>query len=62
MGDTILPKGGEMANRDDYRRAADAVQRGNATKQQRELNDRAAKQAGSMGNDARAAQRGQKRW
>ena len=42
-----------------YRRAAEAVQRGNATPQQREMNDRAAKQAGRMGNDARAAQKGE---
>lgn len=51
-----------MASKDDYRRAANAVQSGNATKQQRELNDRMAKQAGSMGNDARAAQQGKKKW
>lgn len=51
-----------MANNADYERAADAVQRGNATKQQKELNDRMAKQAGSRGNDARAAQRGEKKW
>ena len=42
-----------------YRRAAEAVQRGDATPQQREMNDRAAKQAGLMGNDARAAQKGE---
>lgn len=51
-----------MASREDYARAANAVQSGNPTRQQRELNDRAAKQAGSMGNDARAAQRGEKKW
>ena len=42
-----------------YRRAAEAVQRGDATPQQREMNDRAAKQTGRMGNDARAAQKGE---
>ena len=51
-----------MADSADYRRAADAVQRGNPTREQRELNDKMAKQAGSMGNDARAAQKGQKKW
>lgn len=51
-----------MANADDYRRAANAVQSGNATKEQRDLNDRMAKQAGTMGNDARAAQQGKKKW
>ena len=50
-----------MATADEYRRAANAVQSGNATKQQRELNDRAARQAGSMGNDARAAREGRKK-
>ena len=42
-----------------YRRAAEAVQRGDATREQREMNDRAAKQVGKMGNDARAAQKGE---
>jgi hypothetical protein len=51
-----------MANDADYQRAADAVQRGNPTKAQRELNDKMAKNAGSKGNDARAAQRGEKKW
>lgn len=51
-----------MASTEDYRRAADAVQSGRATAEQRELNDRAAKQAGSMGNDARAAREGKKKW
>lgn len=51
-----------MANANDYRRAANAVQSGSATKEQKELNDKMAKQAGSMGNDARAAQQGQKKW
>lgn len=51
-----------MASTEDYKRAANAVQSGNPTKKQRELNDRAAKQAGSMGNDARAAQQGRKKW
>lgn len=51
-----------MASREDYRKAADAVQRGTADKRQKELNDKAARQAGSMGNDARAAQKGEKKW
>jgi hypothetical protein len=51
-----------MASKEDYARAANAVQSGNATKEQRELNDRAAQQAGSAGNDARAAQQGRKTW
>ena len=42
-----------------YRRAAEAVQRGDATREQREMNDRAARQVGRMGNDARAAQKGE---
>lgn len=42
-----------------YRRAAEAVQRGDATRTQREMNDFAAKQVGSMGNEARAAQKGE---
>ena len=42
-----------------YRRAAEAVQRGDVTPQQRDMNDRAALQAGRMGNDARAAQKGE---
>lgn len=42
-----------------YERAAWAVQRGDATPQQRDMNDRAAKQAGRLGNDARAAQKGE---
>ena len=49
----------EERSADADRRAAEAVQRGNATSQQREMNDRAAKQAGRMGNDARAAQKGE---
>ena len=49
----------EDRSADAYRRAAEAVQRGDATPQQREMNDRAAKQAGRMGNDARAAQKGE---
>lgn len=51
-----------MPTEDEYRRAANAVQSGTATPHERELNDRMAKNAGSLGNDARAAQRGQKRW
>ena len=49
----------EDRSADAYRRAAEAVQRGDATPQQREMNDRAAKQVGRMGNDARAAQKGE---
>ena len=51
-----------MANKEDYKRAADAVQSGTATPEQRELNDRMARQGVSMGNDARAAQHGKKKW
>lgn len=51
-----------MATTEDYNRAADAVQSGNATPEQRELNDRMAKQAGTMGNNARAAREGKKKW
>ncbi|MGB4767862.1 MAG: hypothetical protein WBP22_01260 [Candidatus Saccharimonas sp.] len=51
-----------MANTEDYKRAADAVQSGNATPEQHELNDRMAKQGGSLGNDARAAREGRKKW
>lgn len=51
-----------MANKDDYARAANAVQSGTATREQRELNDKMASQAGSDGNDARAAQKGEKKW
>ncbi|GEM_PF-5646939 len=51
-----------MANKDDYERAANAVQSGNPTRDQRELNDKMAKQSGSAGNDARAAQKGEKKW
>lgn len=42
---------------DAYRKAADAVKSGTASKEQKELNDRAAKQAGSFGNRARDAKR-----
>ena len=38
-----------------YRRAAEA----DATREQRDMNDRAARQMGRMGNDARAAQKGE---
>ena len=51
-----------MATDEEYRNAADAVQAGNATPHQRELNDKMAKQMGTLGNDARAAQRGEKKW
>lgn len=42
-----------------YRRAAEAVQRGDATRTQREMNDFAARQMGPMGSEARAAQKGE---
>ena len=42
-----------------YRRATEAVQNGTANSSQKAMNDRAAKQVGKMGNDARAAQRGE---
>ena len=42
-----------------YRMAAEAVQNGTANSSQKAMNDRAAKQVGKMGNDARAAQRGE---
>ena len=42
-----------------YRRAAEAVQRGDATPQQREMNNRAARLMGRMGSEARAAQKGE---
>ena len=48
----------ENRNDDDYARAANAVRGGNPTREQRELNDRAAKQAGTLGNRARAAKEG----
>lgn len=43
----------------DYKRAAESVQRGDATPRDRELNDRMARQAGRLGNIARAAQKGE---
>ncbi len=45
-------------NDEDYRRAANAVRSGSANKEQRELNDRAARLTGSLGNNARAAREG----
>ena len=42
-----------------YRRAAEAVQNGTADSAQKAMNDRAAKYVGKMGDDARAAQRGE---
>ena len=48
----------KLANKDAYDRAAAAVNSGVATKEQRELNDRMAKNAGSAGNAARAAREG----
>ena len=41
-----------------YDRAAHAVQNGTASREQREMNAKAAKTAGSMGNKARAAEQG----
>jgi len=41
-----------------YDRAAYAVQNGTASREQREMNAKAAKTAGSMGNKARAAEQG----
>lgn len=49
----------EDRSADAYRRAAEAVQRGVATRGQRDMNDRAARQAGRLGDDARAAQKGE---
>lgn len=51
-----------MATKEEYRRAADAVQSGTYTVAQWNLNERAAKLWGSMGNDARAAKKGEKKW
>ncbi len=51
-----------MANKDEYQKAIDAVQAGRADERQKELANKAAQQAGSMGNDARAAYKGEKKW
>ena len=51
-----------VPNKDEYDRAVDAVQRGVATQRQKDLAARQAKQAGSRGNDARAALEGKKKW
>lgn len=42
-------------NEEDYRKAAEAVKAGCASKEQKEMNAQAAKQAGSFGNRAREA-------
>jgi len=42
-----------------YRRGGAAGRPGGGTRTQREMNDFAAKQVGSMGNEARAAQKGE---
>lgn len=57
----VIPMSGLFQDRSAaaYRRAAEAVQRGTASRAQRDLNDRAARLAGRLGNDARAAQRGE---
>ena len=47
----------KLASKDDFAKAAAAVKGGHATPQQTALNDRAAKQAGSMGNAARDARK-----
>ena len=51
-----------MANKDETDRAINAVQAGLASKEQIDIAGRAAKQAGSTGNDARAAFKGEKTW
>lgn len=48
----------EDRSRKAYREAAEAVQNGTANSSQKSMNDRAAKQVGKMGDDARAAQKG----
>ena len=49
----------EDRSREAYRKAAEAVQNGTADSAQKAMNDRAARYVGKMGNDARAAQRGE---
>lgn len=48
----------EDRSREAYDRAAHAVQNGTASPEQRAMNARAAKTAGSLGNKARAAEQG----
>jgi len=49
----------EDRSREAYRKAAEAVQNGTADSAQKAMNDRAAKYVGKMGDDARAAQKGE---
>lgn len=49
----------EDRSREAYRKAAEAVQNGTADSAQKAMNDRAARYVGKMGDDARAAQRGE---
>lgn len=51
-----------MATKSEYEKAIDATQADQETQAQKDLVERAAKQAGPMGNDARAALRGEKKW
>ena len=48
----------EDRSKDAYDRAAHAVQHGTASAEQRQMNAKMAKTAGSMGNKARAAEQG----
>lgn len=49
----------EDRSREAYRKAAEAVQNGTADSAQKAMNDRAAKYVGKMGDNARAAQKGE---
>lgn len=49
----------EDRSREAYRKAAEAVQNGTADSVQKTMNARAAKYVGKMGDDARAAQKGE---
>ena len=49
----------EDRTREAYRKAAEAVQNGTADSAQKAMNDRAARYVGKMGDDARAAQKGE---
>ena len=49
----------EDRSREAYRKAAEAVQNGTANSSQKAMNDRASRQVGKMGDDARAAQKGE---
>ena len=49
----------EDRSREAYRKAAEAVQNGTADSTQIAMNTRAAKYVGKMGDDARAAQKGE---